>query len=50
LAQIADQVLCVESTETARIQEMHLFIGHWWCEALDEAYAMGDLKGRSYDV
>ncbi|UQB43406.1 SIS domain-containing protein [Thiomicrospira microaerophila] len=43
LAQIADQVLCVDSTETARIQEMHLFIGHWWCEALDEACALGAL-------
>lgn len=43
LAQIADQVLCVESRETARIQEMHLFIGHWWCEALDEACASGEL-------
>ncbi|WP_044410926.1 D-sedoheptulose-7-phosphate isomerase [Thiomicrospira microaerophila] len=44
LAQIAQHVLRVESDETARIQEMHLFIGHWWCEALDGHCLQGDLS------
>ena len=30
--------LCVPHTETARIQEAHIFIGHCLCEALDVEY------------
>ncbi|PWG73536.1 phosphoheptose isomerase, partial [Enterococcus hirae] len=30
---------CVPCTETARVQEGHILIGHWLCEALDEALA-----------
>lgn len=30
-----DHCLCVPDTETARIQEAHIFIGHCLCEALD---------------
>lgn len=37
---IAQLPLIVQSNETARIQEVHLFIGHWLCEALDEDYAL----------
>ncbi|MBT8421269.1 MAG: SIS domain-containing protein [Gammaproteobacteria bacterium] len=35
LAGIADYVLRIPHTETARIQEAHLFIGHWLCEELE---------------
>jgi D-sedoheptulose 7-phosphate isomerase len=34
---IAQLVIIVENDETARIQEVHMFIGHWLCEALDAA-------------
>ena len=32
---IAQLPIIVEFDETARIQEVHMFIGHWLCEALD---------------
>ncbi|AFJ03383.1 Phosphoheptose isomerase 1 [Methylophaga frappieri] len=32
---LADECIRVASTETARIQEGHLIIGHWLCEAVD---------------
>ncbi len=35
LTGIADHLLEIPHTETARIQEAHLFIGHWLCEELD---------------
>lgn len=38
---IADLSIVVKSQETARIQEMHMFIGHWLCEALDGVFAQG---------
>lgn len=28
----------VPSDVTARIQEAHILIGHWWCGAIEEAY------------
>ncbi|MGZ8162549.1 MAG: D-sedoheptulose-7-phosphate isomerase [Methylobacter sp.] len=28
----------VPSEVTARIQEAHILIGHWWCGAIEEAY------------
>lgn len=34
---IARLSVIVRSDETARIQEVHMFIGHWLCEALDLA-------------
>ena len=39
LKSIADECLCVPCTETARVQEGHILIGHWLCEALDEELA-----------
>ena len=36
LKAIADHCVCVADTETARVQEGHILIGHWLCEALDE--------------
>ena len=32
---IAQLSIVVRSDETARIQEVHMFLGHWLCEALD---------------
>lgn len=33
---IAQLAIIIPSNETARIQEAHMFIGHWLCEELDE--------------
>ncbi|MBK1874747.1 SIS domain-containing protein [Marinobacter sp. 1-3A] len=33
---IADLSIIIRCDETARIQEAHMFIGHWLCEALDD--------------
>ncbi|CAM3913672.1 D-sedoheptulose-7-phosphate isomerase [Rheinheimera salexigens] len=37
---IAQLPIIVQSEETARIQEVHMFIGHWLCEALDLELAL----------
>lgn len=39
VAGIANLPIIVRSNETARIQEVHMFLGHWLCEALDLVYA-----------
>lgn len=39
LQSIADECVKIQSTETARIQEGHMIIGHWLCEALDQKLA-----------
>jgi len=31
-----DECLVVPSTETARVQEVHLFVGHLWCEMAED--------------
>ncbi|RUO78182.1 phosphoheptose isomerase [Idiomarina tyrosinivorans] len=36
---IAQLAIVIADTETARIQEAHMFIGHWLCEALDQSPA-----------
>lgn len=36
---IAHHMLCIPHTETARIQEAHIFIGHWLCEEMDRRFA-----------
>lgn len=36
LLHLADDCLRFPSDETARIQEGHIIVGHWLCEALDE--------------
>jgi D-sedoheptulose 7-phosphate isomerase len=38
---LADHCLVVPSDNTARIQEMHSFIGHFLCAAIDAAFAPG---------
>jgi len=32
----------VPSVVTARIQEAHILIGHWWCGAIEEAFSVSD--------
>ena len=32
---IATLPIIIANDETARIQEAHMFIGHWLCEAID---------------
>jgi D-sedoheptulose 7-phosphate isomerase len=34
-----DECLVVPSTETARVQEVHLFVGHLWCEMAEDLAA-----------
>lgn len=35
LAALADLAIIVPSMVTARIQEAHIFIGHYWCKAIE---------------
>jgi len=37
LKSLVDIPIIVPSNTTARIQEMHMLIYHWWCQMLDEA-------------
>ena len=39
LSQLADITIKVPSTITARIQEAHILIGHWWCAVVEEAFS-----------
>lgn len=41
---IAKLSIVVRNEETARIQEVHMFLGHWLCEALDAIYQSEDPK------
>jgi len=43
LKNLCDFAVIVPSDVTARIQEMHILIGHSWCEAVDEKH--GNLSG-----
>jgi D-sedoheptulose 7-phosphate isomerase len=38
LAGLMDEALVIPSTVTARIQEMHQMIYHFWCEVLDAQF------------
>ena len=38
-ALLSDRVLVAPSESTARIQEAHIFLGHTWCEIVEEAFA-----------
>jgi D-sedoheptulose 7-phosphate isomerase len=39
LKSLVDVAIVAPSTTTARIQEAHMLIYHWWCEILDEVSA-----------
>lgn len=38
LLDIADVTLRMPTTETARVQEAHMIIGHWLCEEMDRRF------------
>lgn len=38
LRQQVDQTIIVPSDVTARIQEAHILIAHWWCQRADEIF------------
>ena len=38
LSRLADITIKVPSTVTARIQEAHIVIGHWWCGLVEDAF------------
>jgi D-sedoheptulose 7-phosphate isomerase len=42
LSRLATVSVIVPSTVTARIQEAHILIGHWWCGAVEEALSAGN--------
>jgi D-sedoheptulose 7-phosphate isomerase len=47
LAARVDHLLCVDgSSETPRIQETHILIGHVLCELVEKALAAGDARRR----
>lgn len=39
LAVLSDVAIKVPSNITARIQEAHIVIGHWWCGLVEEAFS-----------
>jgi D-sedoheptulose 7-phosphate isomerase len=41
LASLCDHAVIVPSPTTARIQEAHIFIGHLWCELLEQQLGIG---------
>ena len=43
LAHLCTQTLVVPSARTCRIQEIHLSVGHIWCEMIEEARRAGQL-------
>ena len=42
LSGLVTHAVIVPSEVTARIQEAHILIGHWWCGAIEEALSAGD--------
>ena len=43
LAHLCSHTLVVPSTRTCRIQEIHISVGHIWCEMIEEARRAGQL-------
>lgn len=39
LASLATAAIIVPSHVTARIQEAHILIGHWWCGVIEQAFS-----------
>ena len=42
LSELATVSVIVPSIVTARIQEAHILIGHWWCGAVEEALSVSN--------
>ena len=40
LSQLVDYSINVPSQVTARIQEAHILIGHWWCGVIEESLSV----------
>lgn len=38
LATLSQHIVTVPSDVTARIQEAHILIGHWWCQLADDTF------------
>ena len=45
LIQKVPEAICVPSQVTARIQEMHILIAHWWCQMAEEIRTPGTGAG-----
>lgn len=50
LAVLADSAVCVDSTSTPTIQEVHQVVVHLLCEALDETLGLGPLGSPGAEV
>jgi D-sedoheptulose 7-phosphate isomerase len=50
LADLADILITVPSDSTARIQEMHILLGHALCEALEIELGLAETQGRISDL
>lgn len=44
LKEASNQTVIVPSNVTARIQEAHILIAHWWCQQADETFTTKKLK------
>jgi len=42
LGKAATVSVIVPSVVTARIQEAHILIGHWWCGVIEEALSVSN--------
>lgn len=42
LRELVTHPVIVPSEVTARIQEAHILIGHWWCGLIEEAFSAGN--------
>jgi D-sedoheptulose 7-phosphate isomerase len=47
LADFVDHCICVDSNETARIQEMHILVGHILCDLVERAADVGPGAGAN---
>jgi D-sedoheptulose 7-phosphate isomerase len=41
ISRLATMTIKVPSTITARVQEAHIVIGHWWCSKVEDAFSQG---------
>jgi D-sedoheptulose 7-phosphate isomerase len=48
LTALADILVTVPSDVTARIQEAHILIGHWWCELADQQFQNTQAQAESF--
>lgn len=51
MAALADHSLCIDSTDTARVQEAHILVGHMFCDWIELAILEGrdDLRGSQHE-